>query len=442
MSSYETSPYVLEEQRLAGIVNACKSHLSQVIAEMEYQRKHMLEVERGFRENDKKYANNESVAKERVTETIKNIESFREKKRYEIQDELHRIKLELQGFGIERGGYSEVFNELEKAEYLSADADCDLEYLERIVSQQKKKLKMFFNISENANELDKENLRFNGQVSSQRAEKGISLTLSNDIKSQNKSVESKPIDLFSEQLLYIMQSEFSDKFPSVLRIKKEFDDTPDYSKKIYVLEHMEELEKHYIRLRKMEEHATGEKDLRDEWIKEYDGLCKILHIEPNEDICGKEVNIHTIKEICEELFDTYVGKSTQKYVVEALKIVMSRYGIEFQSDSSSDNMAHAQFRMENANIDVYGSDYSQLNIQVSGSYTGDAPTVDETRKSANSAIHFCDKMKLIEEELKNDFGICFNRNVLEEPTEDNIIMKKNLKHNNKHFSNLKTESIG
>lgn len=80
--------------------------------------------------------------------------------------------------------------------------------------------------------------------------------------------------------------------------------------------------------------------------------------------------------------------------------------------------------MDNASVDVSGTENNHLVMEVSGQYSGDVPTLNERRKSVSSAQHLCSLLKSIEAELKAEYGIVFGNILTEQPGEATIVMRR------------------
>ena len=102
---------------------------------------------------------------------------------------------------------------------------------------------------------------------------------------------------------------------------------------------------------------------------------------------------------------------------------------------SDKNIMH--FQMDMANLEISGLEHNQLIMEVSGEYEGNAPTLNEKRRSVSSAQHFCSIMDDILDDLEYEYGVIFGRVLAERPSEETIVMKK--KEINIHSKAYRTE---
>ena len=95
MSSYVTSPFVLEERRLQGIVNKCNEELQCALRAVERQQEEILRKQKEQEEQDAAYHRGQQEEKNRYEEE-KAIQLERDRKRkIQLKEQLKNLQIEL-----------------------------------------------------------------------------------------------------------------------------------------------------------------------------------------------------------------------------------------------------------------------------------------------------------------------------------------------------------
>lgn len=421
MSSYISSPFELEERRLQGIVNKCCEALDAALA-------HVMEQEKLIRQNAEKdkrknelYLVSQSEAAEEYKRNvqIRNVEKER-KKRY-LGKTLQDIQLELNVFQKEYCGLEAIMERQKQLWFLLESEAGELDELEESIAahaeaaerkirqmSEEKQGKIVFSVDT--------------MVIKQR-NKGVSLQV-NEFPDAGKTVRRKPLDIFIHKLEAAVKSQYSSRFPSLLQLNKDFDLQPDYAKAAFAVNNMQKLDALLKQLQAAEDNDRAAGERYEKIVLRYKALCNLMHEAVDERLIKEEGSSRKLLRISDDLFRKYQEQQKHAYVAAAVSEVMGRHGISFQDGYSFDNSRIMHFSMDNATVDVSGTENNLLIMEVAGEYHGEAPTMNERRKSVSSAQRLCSLLQPVAAELKDEYGIIFGSIFTEPPCEETIAMRK------------------
>lgn len=428
MSSSLTSPYILEERRLQGIVQQCSADLKLAMDKLNNQRK-MIEQQRLQQiERDEQYKIDlNSVEEEQLKEQEKSKNKQKEKVK-QLREMLQKMQIELETFSEHYGNMQLALERQNKLSYMLDHAQENLDDLEKKIHEHIDMTET--EIREKSSE-GKLRLTRLGNLSSEvkRINKGNSLK-ENDIKATKATKRESPLEIFSSKLDRALTSPYAKRISQLGLMKKKLYEQPVYARTAFAIKNMKQLDMLLKRLTDItQQNKNAERSKKDLVIK-YKAICQLLDISPDEkleDISGSTLKL---SQTFEELQRLYQEKKKREYVSHAIEEVMKRHGIFFQDIGNNNDL---QFSMENADLSVSGTDSDYLTLEVTGQYSGDTPTMNDRRKSTTAALHFCSILSEIVEELKQDFGIVFNNITTVEPNENRIMMKKLRRHSNKKY---------
>lgn len=437
MSSYVTSPFVLEDRRLQGIVQQCTSDLNLAIKNIIDQQKLYEEQRKAQEEKDAQYFS--ELSKEELL-----FERKENSKREDVQQRKKRLRLMLEDIQIELEEFQKNYGELDSATkrqtnliYILESAEQDLEIVEQ-------KIKNHISCSE------KEML---SKVSTQtlfslkkevavlkikRGNKGVSLK---EVENTETVIQkqSTPLTIFLAKMEQALSSPYAERISQLNSMKKQLDSQPDYAKNAFAVKNMKQLDDLIKRLDGIGKQDQSFEKKREKLVCQYMAICKLLEIQPDISLLNDKRNSLRLSQEYKELVRIFQEKKKREYVSHALEVVLGRYGIVFQ-DIEKDNVMN--FSMNDAELSISGTDMGYLSMEVVGQYEGETPTLNDKRKSTSSALHFCSILPDIERELKDEFGVVFKNVSTQPPSEAHISMKKNGSYNNKKFhENKKCMSI-
>lgn len=419
MSSYVTSPFVLEERRLQGIVNRCSEELDLALQKVIEQQNSMKQREEEQKQKDRAYFEAQSGTDQAHIRTLQREKAELEEKKRQLRDMLRTIQLEFQVFQNNHFDLEAIMERHEQLSFWLENSEGNLEELERhiLAHVQKAEKKV-------REQSAKENGRARYSVEhavKKLGNKGVSLQM--NVQSDSMEEQVSPLDKYETKMEMAMRSPYQDRFPSLHQLKKEFDLQPEYAKAAFAVNHMRKLDEI---IRQLEEIVNSEKAAdkkREEAILRYRAICSLMQEEVEESFIADERSTRKLIQISNELYKKYQEIQKHEYVSAAIANVMERHGISYQDSKNAAYGSIMRFSMEHASVDISGTENNHLIMEVSGEYRGEAPTLDERRKSVSSARHLCSLLKTIEIELKEDYGIVFGSVLAEQPSEESIEMK-------------------
>lgn len=412
MSSYVSSPYEIEERRLRGIVSDCEADLARSLQEVQAQQNVINNIEQARIEEFNQYQGTKTVSDIAEEANIKANKIVREEKIERLKQKLADMQIELAAFENHYGSMPDVVDKQNSLLRRLEDKDVNLEKLEHDIDEHiqyaegevvKKSSEMFM-------KKIKQGVVANRVV---RGEKGVSLKSDAALQGRGREKKTTPADEFAILLKKAKESPFYGKVKQIEALRKEFEDKKEFERPAFAVRNMKKLAELCDRLAKLEAHDT-------DIVVKYKAICKLLDVTPDKNILAGPINQPQLEQECQKMMDKYQEKKKREYVSEALATVFARHGIEYQ-DGMEDEL---QFSMGNITLNVNGVDSNYLTMEVEGQYNGDAPTLDEKRKSVATANHFCSLLAAITEELKDEYGVTFKNITTEKPSETTIVMKK------------------
>lgn len=423
-----TSPYILEDQRLQGIVQQCSADLKLAMDKLNSQKKLIEQQRLQQLEKDEQYQIDLNSAEEEQLKEQEILKNKQKEKKKQLREMLQKMQIELETFSEHYGEMKLALERQHKLSYMLDHAEENMDDLEKKIHNHIDMTEA--EIREKSSE-GKLKLTHLGNSSSKvkRINKGISLK-ENDIKDTKAVKKETPLEMFSSKLDRALTSPYAKRLSQLGLMKKKLYEQPVYARTAFAIKNMKQLDMLLKRLTDItQQNKNAERSKKDLVIK-YKAICQLLDISPDEkleDISGSTLKL---SQIFEELQRLYQEKKKREYVSHAIEEVMKRHGIVFQDIGNNNEL---QFSMENADLSVSGTDSDYLTLEVTGQYSGDTPTMNDRRKSTTAAIHFCSILSEIVEELKQDFGIVFNNITTVEPNENRIVMKKLRRHSNKKY---------
>lgn len=422
MSSYMTSPFVLEERRLQGIVQQCTADLNNALIAVEMQLQLMETHEQEQKEKDENYQEQMNMAEFRFSLSQK---AEREKKQQDLthlKSILEDIKLEIEVFSKHYGTLESAALRQQKLEYMLSHADGEYTELEKDIQEH-----LHATEKEMQDRASSESIitvrREVSVTKTKLGKKGVSLK-EHTTETKISSEKNRPADIFNEKVEAALQSKHLQKIPQIRELKREYDSQPEFAKTAFAVKNMGKLDAYIKRLSKLE---TQEEKAKKQWNKEvleYQAFCRLLEIAPMEELISDQSSASKLRQVLKELKDSYQERKTREYISQSVKVVLEKHGIMFQ-DADEEGLL---FSMEDAQINVVNTGTDLLSMEVMGEYSGDAPTINERRKTVTTAERFCNMLPEIEKALREEFGIIFSKVVTEPPSEEKIVMRRTAEH--------------
>lgn len=427
MSSYITSPYVLEQRRLQGIVNQCTANLNKAMEDVRRQQEVMEQQQRDQRCKDQQYFTEREQADEAYRKRTQKETQEQARKRQRLADMLHNLEVELQALRDESEAWKEANRRQERLKYRLEHAEENLEALEQDMKRHMQETEQQVGVQSGAGWMPE--LGDNGveRALIQQGSRGVSLQIQSPKESEAVREET-PLQVFEHKLQLALRSPYSSRFAALKEMKRELDEKPAYARAAFAVHHMKKLDELIRQLEALDKNQQNEQEKRKNLIVQYQAVCKLLEIQPDETLLTDEKSTRMLNKRCSELYAEYQEAQKHKFVADAVSKVMERHGILFQDHSRAEGADRMRFAMENAWVDISGSQGNNLVMEVTGSYTGDAPTLNDRRKSVSAARTLCSLMKTIESELREEYGIVFGQMLAERPSEETIVMERDSRH--------------
>ena len=438
MSSYYTSPFELERRRLAGIVSQCESDLNAAIDEVCSQQNRMQQAAREQAAADAGYETDQQAAQQ----TFEKQQFVKKKQQADRKKQLQRLlddaQLEMSVLEQQLGRMEAARQRQEQLSYRLQNAQGNLDALEQEIRSHTSKMEEEAQrAGADRNRIDYAAMSVSG---TKKQKKAVSLQTAIPEQEEHPASRQKPLDLFTAKLKAVMASPCAARIPSAAALAKEFAAQPEYAKTAFAVKNMQKLTELEARVRKMEQASQKASEKREKNILEYRALCKLMQITPDEQLIRSEKGGRRIAQLCEEMKRSYLERKKHAYVAAAVEEVMSRHGIVFQDAAETAGGTVMQFTAEQTAVSVSGLERDRVVMEVSGTYAGETPTLNERRQAAQQARHFCSLLTLIEQELREDYGISFGAVTAEEPSEETIRMQKDQNRaDGKHFADAKKE---
>lgn len=421
MSSYVTSPFVLEERKLQGIADQCRRDFCLALDEVKEQEEKIRELAKRQEESDKNYRREKEEA---VLLREKEQALFAErdkKKKAELKKRLKNLDTELAVYEKRYGSMERALLRQDRLWLQLDNTVCDFAEIERRIREQEKKVREEIQTISGERAAEASRYFYAGSETGSLGAKGISLQTVPEEKNAGYMPDS-PVKIFEKKLQRALSSPFAEKYPSLAAMKEQYNREPDYAKAAFAVKNREYLEKLERQLEGLLALERREQEKRRETAIQYRAVCRLLGMVPDEELMADEKADRALAGRCHDLYREYEEKKRQEYVSAAIASVMEKHGIFYQDGAEDVGKMH--FDMEDAQLDISGVDSGHLRMEVSGEYAGEKPALNDKRKAALAAGHFCELLTEIEEELKTDYGIVFCRVLTQKPDEETIAMRR------------------
>ncbi len=422
MSSYVTSPFVLEERRLQGIVQQCSMDLNNALIDVEMQLQSMAAHEQERKEKDENYREQMDMESYRFSLSKRAEQEKKQQQRAQIESTLEEIKLEIEIFSKHYGCLESAAIRQQKLEYMLSHAGGVYTKLEKDVQKHLHATEEEMQAMASSQSLI--TVRHEVSVAKTKlGKKGVSLK-EGTAETKNSSEKKSPAVLFDEKLEAALQSRHVQKISKIKELKREYDSQPEYAKTAFAIKNMYKLDECLKRLSRLEMQGKAAKSQWNKEVLEYQAICRLLEIDPLEELISDQRSAPKLKQELKRLKYRYQERKTREYISHSVKVVLEKHGIMFQ-DADEESLL---FSMEGAQVSVVNMGTDLLSMEVVGEYSGDAPTINERRKTVTTAEHFCEMVPVIETELREDYGIIFGKVSTEQPNEEKIVMRRKVKH--------------
>lgn len=156
--------------------------------------------------------------------------------------------------------------------------------------------------------------------------------------------------------------------------------------------------------------------------QEYRAVCLLRNIQPN--LSEKSDGVRLEQET-QRLFTAYKKQKEQEYVTNAFTQVLERYGIEFDTmEATAEGTLHLEYSIgSGAQLCVSRSEAGSFEMEFTGVTSGQNPSMEERRQVTEQAKSFCSLLPQIAQELK-DRGVLFDQVALQQPDEQNVRIRQ------------------
>lgn len=420
MSSYLTSPFVLEERRLQGIVDQCSHNFYCALLEVEEQEKRISRLKKRQEEKDSDYyvAKEDAVISQR--EQQKRLSKESKEKKAALEEHLKRIEIELDAFSKQYEGMESAMGRQRRLTLQLRNTFEDFAEIEQCITKHEEDIwRDIRTISEKKAGMSNQ-YSYLERNTDHSALKGVSL----QIEKKAEYVQDSPVKIFEEKLKSAMASTYAGQYISLNELKEQYEKEEDYAKAAFAVSHMKQLEAILKQLEGLSTLEQRDLEERSEVVLRYKAVCRLMRLPVDEKLIADEKANRMLMRKYNEYYKKYEEKQKEQYITESITSVMEKHGIFYQNSDAEQEDGAIHFEMENALLDVSGMDSDRLIMEVSGEYAGEEPTLNEKRKSVSAAGHFCSLLSEIETELERDYGIVFRQVLTENPSEETIKMKR------------------
>lgn len=431
MSSYITSPYMLEQRRLQGIVDQCSRNLNLAMQDVRRQQELMQQMKKDQANQDKQYFVKQDQAEADYQRHVREEQASQEKHRQRIADMLHNIQIELEAMQDGSEEWKAAYQRQERLNYRLRNATENLEVLEQDIKTHLQQTEQTMGVRSDS---WLSSVRYREEAKapvSYVGSKGVSLKMEG-AGGSIASASDSPLEVFEQKLEKAGRSSFCGRFKALEVLRGEFSSQPEYAKAAFAVHHMKKLDDILRQLEALENQQKTGTQKWEQLVVQYKAVCGLLEVPPEEALLTDERSARLLQKRCSELYAEYQEVQKREYVSGALAEVMGRHGIQYTDSQKERKTGVMRFAMEHAWVDVSGGMGDQLVMEVTGSYTGDAPTLNDRRKSVTSATKLCSLMKEIEAELREEYGIVFGQMLAERPSETTIMMEQDTSHVEEH----------
>lgn len=418
MSSYIETPFIIEQNRLQGIVNSCRDDLKKAINSLQEQREVMRQIgiDITAKENAKEVRAVSAMdsAKQAYNAELADEKEKSDNMKKELMQKLQNIRTQTK-FANDTENILSKVSEIERKIRTTSSISVLNDMQEEINLCEEQ---MLHKIEHNTEDTYRITEYHTSYIS---GEKGVSL--SNFEKTEKRTFREKLSDIFEQKIEMALANPHADRILSLKKMRREYNATADYEKDVYAKMHEKELEKILEKLSAMENSNRSSAEKKAISQKRYIALCGMLDITPDYQLLNDDNSTARLDTLNKEMFKRYNEHKKHEYLANALAVVLKRHDIEFQDSSAGEHESKFNFSMENAELSVSSTNNGILSMHVTGVYNGQHKTANDMRKSIASAVHLCSSMKSIRNELASEFGIYFQEIRTESPTEENITMK-------------------
>lgn len=421
MSSYVTSPFVLEERRLQGIADQCRRDFFLALDEVKGQEEKIKELAKRQEESDKNYLREKEEAPLLRDKEQALFAERDKKKKAELKKRLENLDTELAVYEKRYGSMERALLRQDRLWLQLENTGCDFVEIERRIREQEKEVREEIQMISGEKAAEASRYFHAERETGGLGAKGVSLQTTPEDKIAGYMPDS-PVKIFEEKLQRALASPFAGRYPSLAAMKEQYEREPDYAKAAFAVKNRKYLEKLEGQLAGFLALEQREQEKRKETAAQYRAVCRLLGMVPDEELMMDEKADRALAGRYHDLYREYEEKKRQEYVSAAIASVMEKHDIFYQDGAEND--ARMLFEMEDAQLDISGVDSGHLRMEVSGEYAGEKPTLNDKRKAALAAGHFCALLTEIEEELKTDYGIVFCSVLTQKPDEETIVMRR------------------
>lgn len=426
MSSYITSQFAIEENRLLRIAAQCENDLQNAIRAAQNQANVIAEIEFQQECADKRFHSEVAQSRKKAEQAEKE-KMRREQAAKEQADQLvHEAIIEVEALSEQGSVPASSLSELRQIQWQLSQSISNLDEVKKrihsIVKAAEREVK-----KDLVGKIHGEQSPFSKNAFSNRKYTSVPLFSANVVQSQQNIQHSvSEVDVFYEKINTARKTAGVRIPTMLLAIEKEFKAQPDYARTAYAVKNMKKLDDILAKINRQSENNKAQNHKYEEKVNEYLAFCSLLGLESQVEYCHDPHLLHVVEQECLKMRRMYQEKKQQEYINNSVRSVMEKHGISF-TDASSSGMSNVMhFSVDSsASVAVSGNTGDSLVLEVSGLYNGNSPTLNEQRKSIQAAKHFCSLFGSIEEELHREYGISFLNARQLEPSESTIVMKKN-----------------
>ena len=421
MSSYITSPFVIEERRLMSIVSQCQQDLEDAISKVTEKSEQLAQQQALQVQSDMEFFNEEKRSSASYVQAIQKSQQIEDQRRAIIQKRMNAILSQLDVFSSKVGRMSKSIVKHQRINKLIDAGTIALEVIEREIDDLEQL--MTAEVQEIASRTNVAKLSDANAITIRtRQRAGVSLKIEKQGPAQHATTVSITEE-FEQRLDQAMTFKYSFRIPKLKQLYEKYRSTPQYARSGFAAKYDQLLCGILAQLKKIERSEVVQASERKNAQIKYQALCTLLGVVPEQLLLDDKCSIATITRTCNEMDKHFQEEKTRSYISHAVESIMHRYGISFVDGQKISNGNSMSFQLEYANIDVISTEQNRIEIQVSGDYEGASPTIDDRRKSVTSAQKFCALLSAIEADLASEFGVYLQDTIREEPDEATLKMR-------------------
>lgn len=437
MSSYITSAFTLEQNRLDGIVAECQLKLQDAINEcksysdkMNAVRDMRLKVENDYLEKQKQ-----------LEKEINDAEQTERMQRFIMENKIHRLAEDIiirintfeSVYHVERLEAKAKLQALLNRLYIGENCSAILKEVQKVSDLEKVEQGRVIKLYEQQRQKEI------GRSFKVNAVFGTGLYDIDFVSLQNlQSVDNvdnptEPWTDFQALLCFAMENKDLDYIDELEELNESFMTCPTGKRNYFAMlnkERLQDIVRGQIENAKKEERRVEEiRKLLDKYLS----LCSLLEIEPLEEyltFVNHPERYDELSNVCNNLWSVYNKRMQQEYIENAFIKVFEKYNIDYSNSLHRVEIAETEIQFQisdNTELHITHSDSGRVAFQFGVVSESSELSIDEKYTAVENAQKVCGCISNVLKELETEYGIYFNEVLREEPSTENIHIVNNEK---------------